>query len=136
MLPYLCPDLHVLKNLAAILLLSVMLTQAFSKFFIVLDYEANKDFISKVLCINREKPQMHCNGKCYLMKKLKKAEQTQNQGNNKTQKQKQDITLYYQPIVASTTTQTLQPTLSPTSAPVGRPIGVHVSVFHPPKFTA
>ncbi|KAA3438368.1 hypothetical protein [Rufibacter hautae] len=125
-----------MKNLATILLLSVMLTQAFSKFFIVLDYEANKDFISKVLCINREKPQLHCNGKCYLMKKLKKAEQTQNPGRDKTQKQKQEITLYYQPFIATIPCLIKTPTGSLAPVMEGRPVGVHISVFHPPKLTA
>ena len=30
--------------------------------------------ISKTLCENRDKPKMHCNGKCYLAKQLKKEE--------------------------------------------------------------
>ncbi|WP_207430886.1 hypothetical protein [Sabulibacter ruber] len=124
-----------MKKLATILLLLVMLSQAFSKFFIVLDYEANKDFISKVLCINREKPQMKCHGKCYLAKKLKKAEQTQDPTNQKSQKQKQEITLYYQPLVAANTLRIPHQYQQFTSTSAGRPIGVHLSVFHPPKFT-
>lgn len=34
------------------------------------EYAINYDYISKVLCINKDKPEMHCNGKCQLMKKL------------------------------------------------------------------
>lgn len=37
-------------------------------------YELNKDYVSTVLCVNKDKPQMHCNGKCYLKKQLKKTE--------------------------------------------------------------
>ncbi len=112
-----------------------MLTQAFSKFFIVLDYEANKDFIARVLCINREKPQLKCHGKCYLAKKLKKSEQTQDPTNQKTQKQKQEITLYYQPLVASAVPQAPQQSQPRTAALEGRPVGVPLSVFHPPRGT-
>ena len=39
----------------------------------VLEYVVNYEYISKVLCINRDKPKMQCNGKCHLMKELAKA---------------------------------------------------------------
>lgn len=48
-----------------------MLGQTFSKCFLVLDYQWNKDYIAKWLCVNRDRPEMKCKGKCYLCKKLK-----------------------------------------------------------------
>jgi hypothetical protein len=39
----------------------------------VLEYAVNYDYIAKELCVNKAKPQMHCNGKCHLMKELAKA---------------------------------------------------------------
>lgn len=39
----------------------------------VLEYVVNYEYISKVLCINRDKPKMQCNGKCHLMQELAKA---------------------------------------------------------------
>jgi uncharacterized iron-regulated protein len=36
------------------------------------NYEVNKDYISKVLCENKEKKAMHCEGKCHLKKELDK----------------------------------------------------------------
>lgn len=39
----------------------------------VIDYVVNYDYISKVLCENKSKPQLKCNGKCHLMKELAKA---------------------------------------------------------------
>ena len=39
----------------------------------VLEYVMNYEYISKVLCINKDKPKMQCNGKCHLMKELAKA---------------------------------------------------------------
>lgn len=44
-----------------------------------IDYALNYDYISKVLCINKDKPKTKCNGKCYLMQELE-------------QQQKEDIT--------------------------------------------
>ena len=40
-----------------------------------LEYIINYDYISKVLCINKDKPELRCNGKCQLMKKLEQQEQ-------------------------------------------------------------
>lgn len=39
----------------------------------VADYIINYDYISKVLCENKAKPELKCNGKCQLMKELAKA---------------------------------------------------------------
>ncbi|WP_160711503.1 hypothetical protein [Chitinophaga solisilvae] len=47
-----------------------LLLQNFSKSLIVMQFQAQQSYIAKVLCENRSKPEMHCNGKCYLKKKL------------------------------------------------------------------
>ncbi|MHA4895584.1 hypothetical protein ACXZ1K_12595 [Pedobacter sp. PWIIR3] len=50
----------------------------------------NQKYIAATLCVNKNKPEMHCNGKCYLMKKLKQAqekEQRQERQSQKTQLQ-------------------------------------------------
>ena len=39
------------------------------------EYAINYDYISKVLCINKDKPELNCNGKCQLMKELKQQEE-------------------------------------------------------------
>jgi len=44
-----------------------------------LEYYANYEYISEVLCINKDKPMSTCNGKCYLSKQLKKAQETEKQ---------------------------------------------------------
>ncbi len=38
-----------------------------------LEYQINKKYIAENLCENRNKPEMHCNGKCHLKKQIKKA---------------------------------------------------------------
>jgi len=43
----------------------------------VIDYIVNYEYISKVLCVNKDKPKMHCNGKCHLMKELAKASENE-----------------------------------------------------------
>jgi len=39
----------------------------------LLEYQANRDFFVEVLCINKAKPELKCNGQCALTQKLKKA---------------------------------------------------------------
>lgn len=36
----------------------------------IVDYVLNYDFIVATLCENQDKPEMHCDGKCYLTKQL------------------------------------------------------------------
>lgn len=38
----------------------------------VMEYVAQYDYIVATLCENRDKPEMNCNGKCYLTKQLAK----------------------------------------------------------------
>lgn len=57
------------------LLLSVMLIYTFSQTVIVTDYLINIEYITKVFCINKERPKMNCNGKCHLKKQLQKDEE-------------------------------------------------------------
>jgi hypothetical protein len=43
----------------------------------VIDYIVNYEYISKVLCVNKAKPKMQCNGKCHLMMELAKASENE-----------------------------------------------------------
>ena len=36
----------------------------------VLEYIVEHDYIAEYLCINKDRPELQCNGKCYLMRKL------------------------------------------------------------------
>ena len=46
--------------------------------FPVVEYVVNYEYISKVLCENKAKPKLKCNGKCHLMKELAKASDAEN----------------------------------------------------------
>lgn len=45
----------------------------FKPVFPVVEYAVNYDYIANVLCINKAKPELKCNGKCHLMQELAKA---------------------------------------------------------------
>ncbi len=54
----------------ALSLLFLMLVKAWVMPLLYLDYELRRDYIIKNLCVNRNRPQLRCNGKCYLAKRL------------------------------------------------------------------
>lgn len=61
-----------------------LLLQNFSRSLIVMQFKVNQSYIASALCENKDKPQMHCNGRCHLKKELDRdAQQDQNNNNNK-----------------------------------------------------
>lgn len=40
-------------------------------------YQINKSYIMDVLCVNKSKPELKCEGNCFLKEKLAEAEQSQ-----------------------------------------------------------
>ncbi len=73
----------MLRGLITYFLLFSTLSVSLAPAFIVAGFELNRDYIATTLCINRDKPQLHCNGKCYLMKKLKAAEENERKENTR-----------------------------------------------------
>ena len=59
------------------LILTGILLQTCSKGVILTEYLINRDFIATVLCINKDNPQKHCDGKCHLKKQLAKDDEQQ-----------------------------------------------------------
>ena len=51
--------------------------QSSSKLGIILAFKINQDYIASAFCENKDKPEIHCNGRCVLAKKLKQAEQNE-----------------------------------------------------------
>ncbi|MDX2248563.1 MAG: hypothetical protein SF052_17390 [Bacteroidia bacterium] len=50
-----------------------ILSLQFRIVFPFIDYTLNKEYVQKVLCINKSRPQLHCNGKCILSLRIQKA---------------------------------------------------------------
>jgi len=65
----------MLNRVVAIFLLSALIASNFSRVFVYAGFEVNQKYISEKLCENKDKPWMNCNGKCFLAKKLKQAEE-------------------------------------------------------------
>lgn len=64
------------KNIAAFSLVLLVLIKMMGMPIAWLSYAVNKDFIASELCVNKFKPALHCNGQCILMKKLAKANES------------------------------------------------------------
>src|SRR6185312_7415258 len=73
-------------RITALLLIVCLVGSSFSRFFVYAGFELNRHYIAAKLCENRNKPWLHCNGHCYLMKKLKAAEDKQAANEREAQK--------------------------------------------------
>ncbi|SRX74533.1 hypothetical protein AEQU3_01512 [Aequorivita antarctica] len=75
----------MVKNVILIISSLIMLTKPM---WPVVDYVVNYDYIVNVLCENKDKPEMQCNGKCHLSKELAKEAGADNKNpfNSKTSK--------------------------------------------------
>ena len=63
-----------MKQIKAILFIVLYVVALARPFAPLMDYLINYDYISEELCENKEKPQLECNGKCYLAKQFKAVE--------------------------------------------------------------
>jgi hypothetical protein len=62
-----------MKKMLLYFLTISLLLQASWGYVVIGAFYVNKDYFAKYLCENRDKPQLHCNGNCVLMKKNKKS---------------------------------------------------------------
>ncbi len=99
------------RNFIALLLVTLFLVQSFTRTFIYLNYQANKDYISNMLCENKARKELHCEGKCHLKKELQKEDKKESTPAGSS-KEKFEITLFNsfhkQEIVFETTLPTSQ----------------------------
>jgi hypothetical protein len=83
-----------LKKALAILLTFSILAQGMVNLALCAYYQLNKKMITEKLCINKDKPQMHCNGQCYLGRQLKKAEENEKRQNRSLREKDEVISLF------------------------------------------
>jgi hypothetical protein len=83
----------MLKKCTASLFLLAFLVMSFSKTVIVVDFYANQSYIAKNLCENRDKPMLHCCGRCLLRKRL--ANQDKQDQNNPDRKDDRSSEVLY-----------------------------------------
>lgn len=58
------------KEFLALFLLTVLFIKVCLIPVMYVDFELRREYIISKLCVNRNRPAMHCDGKCYLAKRL------------------------------------------------------------------
>lgn len=120
-----------MKTPLLIVLAFTVLLSSMARTVVVADYLLNKEYIAKVLCVNRDKPQMKCNGKCHLNKQLQKQADAETEGKDKPVRAVKEIT----GILSNSTTLILDSGNSSQLATLdcsSLVSGIRTSVFHPP----
>lgn len=107
--------------------------QLSGRYVTILGFYMNQVYIAKNLCVNRNKPQLHCNGKCHLAKKMSEEDRRDQQNPDRkmdsshellyTGTDEQDILI---PFFTSITPDWLHP------YSIGTPTGQPSAVFRPP----
>ena len=115
----------------------IALTLFLKPVFPVVDYIVNYDYITKVLCENKAKPELKCNGKCHLMKEMASQSEKENplQNNKKVATSESEV-LFFQEIA---TLQFSQIFIHNTSINLDHYSNQYFhlnssNVFHPPIF--
>ncbi|MES2419064.1 MAG: hypothetical protein V4541_12820 [Bacteroidota bacterium] len=119
------------RKIIAIFLLLGILSNCFNYWILSTSYTFNKAYITSVFCTNKNKPELHCEGKCFMDIKLKELEQKN--------KHDQDNLRRVIETVAPVTAGLLAPIyeipveITPTPMLQQKPIKASISIFHPPK---
>jgi hypothetical protein len=123
----------MMARAGAILLIVIVLLQTAGKWLVMADYALNKSYIAAVLCENKNKTAMHCNGRCHLRKQLQKEEsggEKDASGNNSQQKFQE---VFFEDHTGIHFKQPTQPVALPqTRHMVLYTCGYTAPVFHPP----
>lgn len=67
------PIFALMRRIVAFLLTMMIAVQTFYNLGVTIYWLANRPYIAAELCENRDRPEMHCEGKCFLKKKLTEA---------------------------------------------------------------
>ena len=68
-----------MKRIGASILLILFTLQIAYSGLVAVWYYANQQYIATILCVNKDKKEMKCNGKCAMNKKLSQAENSQSE---------------------------------------------------------
>ncbi len=71
--------MKIKNQLGLLSLLTLLMGRVMIVPVIFLDYELRKDYIIQNYCVNKNRPELNCDGKCYLAKQIKAAEQQEQQ---------------------------------------------------------
>ena len=123
-----------MKAFFSYLLILLVLLQTFSREVLVVDFTLHQATITARFCVNKARPQLHCDGKCYFAKKIKQQEERENKTPNPLKEQVEMLPIAFQILVPAAPIRWA-------STPVGYgpyqsawvPASASQGVFHPPQ---
>ena len=69
------PKFYLLQKLAALFFVALYMVAMLRPIQPYLGYVLNQDYIAEFLCINKDKPELACHGKCHLVKQIEKQQE-------------------------------------------------------------
>lgn len=84
----------MLRRLTAILLLLALINCSCSRFVVCAGFGLNRAYITQELCVNKTRPWLHCNGRCYLMKKIRQVEENERKQTEKDNLSRLEISFF------------------------------------------
>lgn len=119
------------KKILIYLIITCTVSNGFMQLVIYSGYQMNKEYITSVFCINKAHPELHCDGQCFLAKKLKDLD-----GKNKQVQENLKRVVEAEPQFQTIAINHYLPYFFITSENlyIEKPVkDLSISIFHPPK---
>lgn len=127
----------MLSRCLAIILLFALISSNFFRVFVYAGFEANQNYIVKELCVNKERPWMHCNGRCYLMNKLKEATEKEKKQEEKENMNRLQLSFFQQSSQVNLITPIMPDMLHSHAIYIFQYSSRYIdTIFRPPKYIA
>lgn len=94
-----------LKAFFAYLLVGLVLLRTFSRELLVVDFALNRATITARFCVNKARPQLHCDGKFYFAKRLKQQKDREAKVPNALKEKQEMLPSAFRALVLAVTVQ-------------------------------
>jgi len=85
------------RRFIALFLLVALISTHFSMYMAYAGFTMNRKLIAEKFCINKSRPWLHCDGKCYFMKKIRQAEENEKKQESKDHLNRLEISFLQEP---------------------------------------
>ncbi|MDX5346912.1 MAG: hypothetical protein LPJ89_03240 [Hymenobacteraceae bacterium] len=124
-----------MRAAVSILLILTLSVQCVVKLGIFTWYRANLDYVATELCQNREKPDLHCEGKCFLSEQIQKVDDTEKENAAPSKTTSVEFPVFLVPAnLQLTNTIRSEVTLPVSPVSYRYPAGYKANLLHPPQF--
>ncbi|MGY3052607.1 hypothetical protein ACVWYG_000797 [Pedobacter sp. UYEF25] len=121
----------MIKSLVVFLLTICMVSNCCMQLIMYSTYQLNKDYITSVFCVNRAHPELNCDGKCFLSKKLKDLDQKTKTSQENLKKSLEGFVMFkIISVQQDLFTSVAKPTIEYLEKST---INRSVTIFHPPR---